>query len=204
MLNRRRLLATGGLLSLAICVGTPLQAATVGDARGLVQNLGSQAMNVLSNTALSPDQRSRDLRQLLTENFDLDRIAALALGRFGKQATEAQQQEYRTLFVDFIVKTYSARLGEQTWSSFAILDTRQAEGGDTIVGSESTAKGQALSRVEWRVHGTDTGLRIIDVTVSGISMVLTQRDEFASVIQTNNGGIAALLQRLRQKTSALK
>jgi phospholipid transport system substrate-binding protein len=203
MLNRRKLLATSGFLGVALCIGMPLRAAIAPDARAFVQTLGNRAMKLLSDGALSPDQRTRDLRQLLMENFDLDRIGTLALGRFGKQATGAQQQEYRSLFVDFIVKTYSARLNEQSWNSFTVLDTRQAEGGDMIVGSESTAKGQAPSRVEWRVHSSDAGLRIIDVTIGGISMVMTQRDEFASVIQSSNGGIAQLLQQLRQKTSEL-
>jgi len=204
MLNRRKFLATGGLLGVALCIGTPLRAAIVTDARVFVQNLGNQAMQVLGDASLSPVQRNQDLRQLLMANFDLDRIGTLALGRFGKQATETQREEYHTLFVDFIVKTYSARLGEQSWDSFTIVDTRQAEGGDTVVGSASAAKGQKPSRVEWRVHGTNAGLRIIDVTIGGISMVLTQRDEFAAVIQNNNGGIAQLLQQLREKTSDLR
>jgi phospholipid transport system substrate-binding protein len=203
MLSRRRLFAAGGFLAVALCVGTPLKAATTSDARAFVQDLGGKAMNVLGDAALSPSQRSSELRQLLTANFDLDGIGMLALGRFGKKATEPQLQEYHTLFVNYIVKTYSARLGEQSWNSFTIRDARQAEGGDTIVDSESTAKGQAPSHLDWRVHDTDAGLRIVDVAIDGISMVLTQRDEFASVIQNGNGGIAQLLQQLRQKTSEL-
>lgn len=203
MLSRRNLLAAGGLLAVVLCVGTPPRAAIAADARSLVQNLGNQATKVLNDTALSPGQRSGALRQLLVANFDLDGIGTLVLGRFGKRATEAQLREYRTLFVDYIVKAYSARLGQQSWESFTVTDTHQAEDGDTIVGSESTARGQPPSHIEWRVHGSGAGLRIVDVTVGGVSMVLTQRDDFASVIQNGNGGIAQLLQQLRQKTSEL-
>jgi phospholipid transport system substrate-binding protein len=204
MLSRRKLFAAGALLALATSVGLPVQAATVDDPQAFIQNLGNKAMKVLGNTALSQDQRGHEVRQLLTVNFDLDRIGALALGRFGKQATEAEWREYRALFQDYIVMIYSTRIGDRSWNSFTVLGSRQSSDGDTIVASETTTKGEAPNRIDWRVHSVGGSLRIIDVAIAGISMVVTQREEFGSVIQRSDGGIAQLLQRLRQRTAQNK
>jgi len=204
MLNRRKLIVAGGFLTMALCLGVPVHAASIADPRAFVQNLGNQAMKVLGDTGMSQGERAREVRQLLTTNFDLDRIGTLALGRYGKQATEAERREYRTLFENYVVKIYSMRIGDRSWSSFVVLGSRQSSDGDTIVASETTTKGDAPSRIDWRVHSADGDLRIIDVTIAGISMVVTQREEFGSVIQSGNGGIQQLLQQLRQKIAQNK
>jgi phospholipid transport system substrate-binding protein len=203
MLSRRVLLLAIGLTAAAF-VAPPAFAVTVPDAKALVQALGDNGTKMLAAPNLSPEQREQAFRQLLRANFDIDGMAALALGRFAKQATEAQARDYRTLFEELIVKVYSAHLGKHSWDSFSVTDARQADDESDVVASETITAGHPPTRVAWRVHDTAQGLKIIDVSVEGISMVVTQRQEFASVIQNGKGGIDALLAQLRTKVTDLR
>jgi phospholipid transport system substrate-binding protein len=203
MLSRTILLVAIGI-GTAVLGALPALAVTVPEAKALIQALGDDGTKMLAAPNLSPEQRQQSFRQLLHANFDIDGMAALALGRFAKQASPAQAVEYRKLFEELIVKVYSSHLGRHSWDSFSVTDARQADDDSDVVASETVTSGHPPTRVAWRVHDTAQGLKIIDVSVEGISMVVTQRQEFAAVIQNGRGGIDTLLAQLRSKVADLQ
>src|SRR5579864_456640 len=77
----------------------------------LIRSLGGEAIQMLADSSLSQQQRETEFRQLLHKGFDVDLIGRLALGRFWRDATDAQKAEYQRLFEAYIVKSYLARLG---------------------------------------------------------------------------------------------
>ena len=166
------------------------------DAAGFVQSLGNDAISTLARGNLGPDGISDRFRQVLRSNFDTAAIGQFVLGRYWPQATPAQQQEYLSLFEKMIVKVYADRFRQYSGETFQVTSSRPDASGDTMVQSQVVRPSGPPVNVEWRVRG---GSRIVDVIVEGVSMSVTQRSEFASVIQSSGGQIEGLLRSLRQR-----
>jgi len=169
------------------------------DTEKFIASLGDRALQVLVVDSQSEAEREDAFRGLLSEGFDLRLISRYALGRYWRRATKEQRAEYAKLFEDFIVETYVARLSEYSGETLKVVGSRPDDQ-DTIVHSEIVRDGRPPIRVDWRVRNGDEQLKIIDVVVEGVSMLLTQRDEFASVIQSAGGNVEGLLARLREKS----
>ena len=165
-----------------------------------IQNLGDQAISVLANKSLALDQRSDRFRQMLNTAFDLPTIGRFVIGRSWNAATAAQQQEYMHLFEELMIKTYGDRMALYTGEGFQVTGVRPESDKDFIVVSEIThPDGSEPTSVDWRVRKKDGKLGIIDVVVEGVSMSVTQRQEYASIIQHDGGKLDGLLTLMRQQ-----
>jgi phospholipid transport system substrate-binding protein len=205
MISRRGIIVmmVAGLAMSDAAVAQCAEAAGTGEsADSLIRQLGDDAVRMLANGSLTEQQREAEFHRLLLTGFDLDTISRLVLGRFWRQASDAQKSEFRSLFEVYVVKSYVARLGHYDGETFKVSGTRPGDGGDVMVQSEIDRPNGPPIHVEWRVRKEDAGYRIVDVFVDGISMMQTQRDEFATVIQNNGDKVDALLSRLRQQTAA--
>ncbi|MCB9965760.1 MAG: ABC transporter substrate-binding protein [Rhodospirillales bacterium] len=169
-------------------------------AQNFIQNVSSRGLNFLKNKQLSEDQRKKEFRTLLRDSFDLKTIARFAMGRYWRQATDEQKKEYMSLFEDMVIDTYSQRFAEYQGQDISI-DKARAEGDkDAIVNSQIVSgNGSPNVLLDWRVRYKDGEYRIVDVLVEGVSMTLTQRSEFSSIIQRGGGNIEALLAKLRDR-----
>ncbi len=172
---------------------------SVDGAKAFVDNMAMRGIGFLGNEQLTEEQRVAEFRKLLNSSFDMATIGRFALGRNWKVATPAQQAEYQKLFKEMIVKTYSRRFSDYKGQSLKVLSARTDGDNDVIVSSAIVpADGQEVS-VDWRVRGKGGGYKIVDILVEGVSMALTQRSDFASVIQRGGGSIEVLLVQLRQQ-----
>jgi phospholipid transport system substrate-binding protein len=126
------------------------------------------------------------------------------LGRFWRQATDQQKAEFRKLFEDYVVKSYANRLSQYSGETLSIKETRPSEEGEVLVTSQIDRPNGPPVRIDWRCRAEGENYKIIDVVVEGISMAITQRQEFASVIQNSGGNVQALIDQLRAKTAQLK
>ncbi len=174
---------------------------SVARASRLIRALGDDAIAMLSNTALTGNQRAQEFRRLLLGSFDVDTISRLALGRHGRRATPAQFAEYQRLFRDFVVATYSRRFRNYSGETLVIKTARPAKRGVVVVTTEIARTDGPPVRVDWLVRERDGAPKVIDVVVEGVSMALTHRSEFAAVI-SRAGGIDGLIAELRAKTSS--
>lgn len=175
------------------------------DAQRFVQELGAQGVRILQQTG-HPDgrnieQREAHFRAILESKFDLEFISRFVLGRYWRYATADQQDEYQFLFYEFILSTYSARLSSYAGQSFIIENAVNAGANDVIVRSLITGGSGPPLRADWRVREVDGAPQIIDLSVEGISMSITHREEFAAVVQRE--GVEGLLKILRARTLAL-
>jgi len=186
-------------LVMGVLLSTPA-AANPDDARDFIRSLGDQTVATLSDDSLSEEARNDRLRLLFARGFDIRTIALFALGRHWRGASKQQLREYLGLFEEFIVTSYAERFGEYTGETLKVKGARAAGGGDVVVVSEIERPGQPGLRVDWRVRETKRGYKIVDVVVEGVSMVITQRDEFTAVIHSGGTGIEGLLTALRKKT----
>src|SRR5436190_1597877 len=171
-------------------------------ARAFVANLANPAIQVLG-PSVSPAQRIARFRQLFRDDFDVPGIGQFVLGRYWRTATAEEQQEFLRLFQEYIVQAYAARLGEYGGEPFRVVGSRPA-GDETVVTSQIDRPNGGRVVVDWYLINRGGAPKITDVYVGGVSMKVTQRDEFASVIQRNGGRVDALLAQLRQRIAAAR
>jgi phospholipid transport system substrate-binding protein len=183
-----------GLLGLA----APRQAAAE-DPRVFVNTLGTRAVQVLA-PGVSPAQRLARFRELFSTEFDVPGIGRFVLGRYWRTATPQEQQEFLNLFQEYVARAYSARLGSLGGEPFQVTGTRPS-GAETVVSSEIVLASGPIG-LDWYLVDNGGRYKITDVNIAGISMKVTQRDEFAAVIQRSGGVVEGLLSQLRQKLAA--
>jgi phospholipid transport system substrate-binding protein len=136
----------------------------------------------------------------LRDSFDLKTIGRFVIGRSWNAATPDQQKEYTSLFEELVVKTYGSRMALYTGEGFSVSGVRPESEKDTIVTSQIThPDGSEPTEIDWRIRARDGKLGVIDVMVEGVSLSVTQRQEYASVIQRYGGNIDGLLDLMRQQ-----
>ena len=193
----RRLIVLVMLVAVLGTAGTAR--AAVEDAVIFINQLGNQAIKTLRATDLTLDQRESRFRSLLNRGFDLDFIGRFVLGRYWRVATADQKSDYIALYGEYLLQTYSARLGGYTDESFSVIGARRANDKDIVVSTRLVRPSGMEIAADWRVRMFDGQYRIIDIMVEGISMAVTQRSEFAAVVQRD--GIEGLLAILRARTT---
>ena len=195
----RRFFLTGAFILMAGILAAHPPAAAAADPTALISNLGREALAVLGK-GTNESQRVTRFRELLREDFDLPGIARFVLGRYWNTATEEQRAEFVKLFENYVAAAYATRLAEYAGEQFKVTGSRP-DGGGAIVSSQILRPaGSAPIKVDWRLTGRNGNYKISDVSVDGISMAVTQRSEFASVIQHSGGQLQGLIAMLREKT----
>jgi len=195
----RRSVAIGALVLTILCFAVPRQASAQ-DARAFVGTLGREAIEVLG-PHIPPAQRLARFRELFRNDFDIPGIGRFVLGRYWRIATPQEQQEFLGLFQEYIVRAYSTRLSAYGGEPFRVTGSR-ANGEETIVASQIIRSDGSRIVVDWYLLNGGGRFKITDVYVGGVSMKVTQRDEFASVIQRSGGHVAGLIAQLRQKLAS--
>ncbi len=206
MLNRRTFLFC--LTVTAMATWTDLSArADAGDlasrASAFVNALGTEAVAVMSDKSITRAERVRHFHILFHKNFDVPTIARFVLGRYWNQTTPAQQQEYLTQFEELVIRTYAAHFDSYGGSNLRVISSRLEGEHDAFVMTEIIPAQGPPTSVEWRVRQRDSQLGIIDIVVAGVSMSVSERQEFSSVIQAKAGSIDAFLTALREKNEAI-
>ena len=193
---------------LALAISLYSGNAIAGDAEDFIRSAGEKAFTSLSKE-LTEEKRTDRFREILLETFDLRVIARFTLGRYWRVASKKQRDDYVELFEAYIVQAYLHRFGDLSGHTFEIKRSQEINARDRLVLSEIKAKkskpplhvkSKPPIRINWRVRRSKNTYRVIDVVVEGVSMSLTQRDEFAAVIRRNGGKIEGLLSALERKT----
>jgi phospholipid transport system substrate-binding protein len=196
-----RTVCTALLIVAAFVAACPAAAVDANPAASaFMQTLGNEAIRDLTDPAVPKAEREARFRRLLNDHFDMAAISKFVLGRYWRSADEPQREEFRKLFEDFIVGSYSARFGEYRGEAFKVAGSSVDNAGSIIVHSMIDMPSSEDIRVDWRLRGTDAEFSIVDIIVEGVSMAVTQRSEFASVIQSR-GGVDGLIEALRTKNA---
>src|SRR5215213_8013131 len=194
--------ASGGLtrraaLATALALAAPRHAAAgaAGGPEGFVAGLGDRALALLRGTREAVPRG--ELAALLDDAVDLRLLARLALGRHWNIAGEDQRREYLELFRAYALQGLASAFVTYTGlRRFAVTDTRPAGDGDALVGSELHLEpGRPPYRVGWRVRDAGGRFVVVDVVAEGVSLLVTNRDEFNSIV--GRGGVEGLLREMR-------
>ncbi|MES2728748.1 MAG: ABC transporter substrate-binding protein [Pseudomonadota bacterium] len=171
-------------------------------ALNFVTRVTQEGLAFLEDTSLSQAQKKAKFRSLLTRNFDLNTIGRFALGTNWRVATPAEQQQYLKLFSNMVVEVYATRFDEYEGEKVQVQGVQPLAGSDSLVTSYIVPAGSGQKvRIDWRIRHNGSNMRVVDVIVEGVSMSVTQRAEFASIIQQGGGKVSHLIQHLQAKVS---
>jgi len=177
------------------------QAATGNTPSDFIRYLGDQAITVLQLPGLTLEQRETRFRDLLATGFDMEFIGRFVMGNDWRKASPEQRADYLDLFNEYVLRAYSARFGGYAGERLNVVAERPAGQQDVLVTTRIDRPSGPPINADWRVRVIEDQYRIIDVMVEGISMVMTQRSEFASVI--NKSGVDGLIEILRARNDKL-
>jgi len=194
----RRFLLTVMSLLIASASLTAAPEAIAADAHAFMNDMWNQAIAVLSKK-VSVTERLTRFRQLFQADFDGPGIARFVLGRYWRSASEEEQQEYLKLFEDYVVFVYGTRLSSFNGETFKVKGSRPEGNGIVVATDILNPNGEPPIKVDWRLISDNGAFKINDVIIEGISMLVTQRSEFASVIQRHGGQVGGLLELMRER-----
>lgn len=198
-LSRPAMTTVRRLMAFMVALAFLAAPASAADTVGFVRQFGDEAIAMLRDRAAGEAERRQRFETLMRSGFDLPLVAQLALGRHWRSATGEERSEYVGLFERFVLETYARRLDEYGNQRLRVVGAVPA-GQDSMVESWIEGSGEPI-RVDWRVRETPAGKRIVDVVIAGVSMLVTQRSEFAAVIE-RSGGVAGLIANLRQRIAS--
>ncbi len=164
-----------------------------------VQSTVNRASQVLSDN-LSKEQKIEELRSIAKETVDIEGIGMYTLGSHRKTLNEDQKKEYKLLFYEYFLKTFSSRLAEYSNPEIQVNSKEKLNENYTMVSSILVATEQRPEiQINWRIYTKNPDdLKIRDLVIEGLSLARTQKEEFASVINTNDGDITALFKVLKE------
>ncbi|HEX6978302.1 MAG TPA: ABC transporter substrate-binding protein [Alphaproteobacteria bacterium] len=167
-------------------------------ARAFIDELGNEAIGILQSEQPASAKAER-LEEVFRRGFDFEAIGRFILGRYWNTASAQQRKEFLAAFTDFVTRSYARRLADETVSGFNITNVRDLGDGDYLARTEILRGNSAPLNYEWRVRQTDNGMRIVDIIIEGVSLLVTQRSDFTSVVQRE--GMDGLIRTLRAKAS---
>ena len=162
-----------------------------------VQSIVDKASKVLANN-LSKEQRIKKLKLIAMESVDIRGIGLYTLGSHRKNLSDNQKKEYNDLFYKYFLKSFSSRLADYTDPKINVLSQEKINEKYTIVSSllVGTEKRPEV-KLDWRVYTKNPNQPLIrDLIIEGLSLARTQKEEFNSVIQSNDGDINTLFLNL--------
>ena len=159
-----------------------------------VQSTVNRASEALSGK-YSKEEKINKLKFIASETVDIDGIGRYTLGSYRNEITQDELIEYKLLFREYFLKSFSSRLAEYSNPEIEVVSKKKLGKNYTMVSSILVSTEQRPEvKIDWRIYTKDPeNLKIRDLIIEGLSLVRTQREEFSSIIQSNDGDINALL-----------
>tara|TARA_B100000787_G_scaffold48453_1_gene34832 strand:+ start:355 stop:951 length:597 start_codon:yes stop_codon:yes gene_type:complete len=159
-----------------------------------VQSTVNRAAKTLGGN-LTKEERVEKLKEIASETVDIQGIGYYTLGAYRKNINDEVIKKYEILFEQYFLKSFASRLAEYSNPEIEVVSKKKLNENYTMVSSILVSTEQRPEvKIDWRIYTKDPeNLKIRDLIIEGLSLVRTQREEFSSIIQSNDGDINALL-----------
>jgi len=166
--------------------------------KDFVNELVTEAINKLADKNISKDQKAIFIEKVALENVDINALGLYTLGELRKSSNENDISKYQKSFEKYFLKSLTSRLTDYSSSKFEILEEDKKSANYTIVKSKIIPDdGGPDIKIDWRIYTKNPEKPLIrDLIVEGLSLARTQKEEFASVLSTNNNDIKILINKL--------
>ncbi|HKT54328.1 MAG TPA: ABC transporter substrate-binding protein [Caulobacteraceae bacterium] len=163
-----------------------------------VQQLGNKAIAQLAGQQVPEQEERARFKNLLVSYFDVNAIGKFTVGRaYWGTATPEQQKEFLALYETQVTNAYAKKFQDYSGEQFKVTGQQKDSDADTLVNSIITRPAGAPVSVQWRVRAESGTFKVADVMIEGISMAVTDRQQFAAVIQRGGGTIQALIDAMK-------
>ena len=163
-----------------------------------VNELVKEAIDKLADKNLNNDEKALFIEEIASENVDIKALGLYTLGELRKSSDKSDISKYQKSFEKYFLKSLTSRLTDYSSSKFEILGDDKKSANYTIVKSKITPdEGGPEIKIDWRVYTKNPEKPLIrDLIVEGLSLARTQKEEFASILNSNNNDIKILINRL--------
>ena len=164
-----------------------------------IQSTVNRASQILSKN-ISKEEKINQLKSIAKETVDIKGVGFYSLGSARKNLNDSQKIEYSKLFEDYFLKSFSSRLAEYTNPEIEVNDKKFLNENYTIVNSLLVGTSERPEvKIDWRVYTKDPENPLIrDLIIEGLSLARTQKEEFSSILNSNDGDINALFKTLEE------
>ena len=168
--------------------------------KDFVDELVNDAISKLADINLDKDQKSTFIEKIALENVDINALGLYTLGELRKSSNKNDILNYQKSFEKYFLKSLTSRLSDYSSSEFEILGDNKKSTNYTIVNSKITPNdGGAEIKIDWRIYTKNPDKPLIrDLIVEGLSLARTQKEEFASILSSNNNDIQILIEKLNE------
>ena len=185
------------IVSLVLCFHSSLLAYS-SNPQEFVNELVSEAINKLADKNLNNEQKASFIEKIALENVDINALGLYTLGELRKSASESDISNYQKSFEKYFLKSLTSRLTDYSSSKLEVTGEDKKSSNYTIVSSKiSPLDGGPEIKVDWRIYTKNPEKPLIrDLIVEGLSLARTQKEEFASILSSNNNDIKILINKL--------
>ena len=169
------------------------------DPSKLITEIVNQASKILSSSD-PVESKIIKLNNIAESNVDINGIGMYTLGKYRKSLNEDQKIKYKKLFKSYFLKSFSSRLVDYSDPKINVISEKKINDKYTIVGTvlEETSKNPEI-KIDWRIYTKNPERPLIrDLIVEGLSLARTQKEEFKSILQNNDGDINYLFKSLEE------
>ena len=170
------------------------------DPKLFVEELVDDAIKTLSNKSIAKADKNKKIEEIALANVDIDALGMYTLGDVRKTLDENNLKKYKTLFEKYFLKSLTSRLTDYSSQKFEVLSADQKSDNYNIVSSRIVeSASQPEIKIDWRIYTKDPSKPLIrDLIVEGLSLAKTQKEEFASILNSNNNDINILFSKLEE------
>ena len=165
-----------------------------------VEELVNDAINQLSDKSKTDVEKSKFIEKIAIENVDINALGLYTLGELRKFAEKQDLDNYQLAFEKYFLKSLTSRLTDYSSNTFEVLNAEKKSANYTIVRSKITnSEKQPEIKIDWRIYTKNPDKPLIrDLIVEGLSLARTQKEEFASILNSNNNDINILINKLEE------
>jgi phospholipid transport system substrate-binding protein len=187
------------LLSIIFVLALLINNVAALEADVFVQSTVNRASKLLSDN-ISKEEKIEKLKLIAKDTVDIEGIGFYTLGSVRKDLSDDQKKEYAVKFEEYFLKSFSSRLAEYTNPEIDVFNKEVLNENYTIVNSILKATSERPEiKIDWRIYTKNPKQPVIrDLIIEGLSLARTQKEEFASVLSSNNGDINALFKTLEE------
>ncbi len=170
------------------------------DPKEFVRELVNDAIEKLSDKGISKEEKAIFIENIAIENVDIKALGLYTLGELRKSADKQDLIKYQETFEKYFLKSLTSRLTDYSSSQFEVLNSDQKSSNYTIVSTVIKPEdGSPDIKIDWRIYTKNPDKPLIrDLIVEGLSLARTQKEEFASILSSNNNDIKILLIKLEE------
>lgn len=169
--------------------------------RSFIENLGEKVIERIANKNITARQRQDNFRDLYFKAFDSKYISKFVLGRHWSKIEEKTKTEFIKAFNEYLIMVYAPKF--KGWNGKFETINSQLQNNMYIVSMNLISNDAPSLSLDWRVYADKNNkFKILDVNINGVSMLVTQRAEFASVIKNNPLGVKGLIKQMQKKVKS--